>query len=172
MTLIFGTSYHVIGALLAKLVENLVAVGLQLNVDKSKILTSQAQPPQRLQTPSGLTISIIDQESSCKWLGCMLTTALGNPLPAMLTTGCNQHRKFSTQIGGYFVTFRLPLQRGWNTLTVSYRAGHRTIYKNVLMFYNAVFLRSVVGPPRNIDWTLPWHQILHQWNGRIQTFMG
>ena len=29
-----------------------------------------------------------------------------------------------------------------------------------------------MGPPRNIDWTLPWHEILHQWNGRIQRFMG
>ena len=44
--LIFGTSYHVIGVLLDKFVENLAAVGLQLNVDKTKILTSQAQPPQ------------------------------------------------------------------------------------------------------------------------------
>ena len=43
--LIFGTSYNVIGALLDKFVENLAAVGLQLNVDKTKILTSQAQPP-------------------------------------------------------------------------------------------------------------------------------
>ena len=74
--LIFGTSYHVIGTLLDKLVENLAAVGLQLKVDKTKILTSQAQPPQSLQTPNGLTITIIDQESSHKWLGCMLTTTL------------------------------------------------------------------------------------------------
>ena len=44
--LIFGTSYHVIGVLFDKFVENLAAVGLQLNVDKTKILTSQAQPPQ------------------------------------------------------------------------------------------------------------------------------
>ena len=28
--------------------------------------------------------------------------------------------------------------------------------------------RSVVGPPRNVDWTQPWHEILHHWNGRIQ----
>ena len=100
----------------------------------------------------------------------------------MLTTGCNQHRKFSTQIGGYSVTLRLPLQRGWNILTVSYRqllvtqqAGHRSIYKNDLHRFDVLqrrFLRSVVGPPRNIDWTLPWHEILHQWNGRIQRFMG
>ena len=34
--LIFGTDYHVIGALLDKLVENLAAVGLQLNTQKTK----------------------------------------------------------------------------------------------------------------------------------------
>ena len=63
--LIFGTSYQVVGTLLDKLVENLAAVGLQLNAGK-KNLTSQAQPPARLQTPNGLTISIVDQESSRK----------------------------------------------------------------------------------------------------------
>ena len=34
------------------------------------------------------------------------------------------------------------------------------------------FVRSVVGPPRNKHWKLPWHEMLHQWNGRIQKFMG
>ena len=56
-----------------------------------------------------------------------------------------------------------------------YAAGHRSIYKNDLHRFDVLqrrFLRSVVGPPRNIDWTLPWHEILHQWNGRIQRFMG
>ena len=75
--LIFGTSYQVVGTLLDKLVENLAAVGLQLNAEKTKNLTSQAQPPASLQTPNGLTISIVDQESGHKWLGCMLTTTLG-----------------------------------------------------------------------------------------------
>ena len=74
--LIFGTSYPVLGTLLGELVENLAAVGFQLNAEKTKILTSQTQPPARLQTPNGLTISIVDQESSHKWLGCMLTTTL------------------------------------------------------------------------------------------------
>ena len=56
-----------------------------------------------------------------------------------------------------------------------YAAGHRSIYKNDLHRFDVLqrrFLRSVVGPPRNIDWTLPWHEILHQWNDRIQRFMG
>ena len=58
-----------------------------------------------------------------------------------------------------------------------YAAGHGNIYKNYLNLHRfdvlqRRFLRSVVGPPRNIDWTRPWHEILHQWNGRIQKFMG
>ena len=62
--LIPGTSYHVIGTLLDQIVENLAAVGLHLNME----------PPPGLQTPNGLTISIIDQGSNHKWRGCMLTT--------------------------------------------------------------------------------------------------
>ena len=51
--LIFGTDYHVIGVLLNKLVENLAAVGLQLNAQKTKVLTTRAPPPSQLQTPNG-----------------------------------------------------------------------------------------------------------------------
>ena len=56
-----------------------------------------------------------------------------------------------------------------------YAAGHRSIYKQDLHRFDVLqrrLLRSVVGPPRNVDWTQPWHEILHQWNGRIQSFMG
>ena len=31
-------------------------------------------------------------------------------------------------------------------------------------------LRSVVGPPRNMDWTLPWHEVLQIWNERVRVF--
>ena len=99
----------------------------------------------------------------------------------MLTTDCNQHQEFSTQIGGYFATVGLPFQGGWNTLTVSYHRLLVTqqeieIFTNriyiVLMFLQRRFLRSMVGPPCNVDWTQPWHEILHYWNGRTQSFMG
>ena len=73
--LILGTDDHVVGVALNKFVENLAAVGLQLNPQKTKVLTTQAQPPSQLQTPNGLTISVLDRESSHKWLGCMLTTS-------------------------------------------------------------------------------------------------
>ena len=45
--LIFGADYHVIGVLLEKFVENRAAVGLELNVQKTKVLTTQAPPPSR-----------------------------------------------------------------------------------------------------------------------------
>ena len=73
--LIFRTNYDVIGVLLGELVENLAAMGLQLNEVKTKVLTTQARPPSQLQTANGLTISILDRESSRNWLGCMLTTS-------------------------------------------------------------------------------------------------
>ena len=75
----------------------------------------------------------------------------------------------------------LLLQRGWNTLTVSYRRllvtqqDMEVFTKTILHRFDVLqrrFLRSVVEPSRNIDWTVPWHEILHQWNGRIQSFMG
>ena len=31
-------------------------------------------------------------------------------------------------------------------------------------------LRNVVGPPAGMDWASPWHEILHDWNGRVNEF--
>ena len=31
-------------------------------------------------------------------------------------------------------------------------------------------LRSVVGPPAGMEWARPWHEILHDWNGRVNEF--
>ena len=31
--------------------------------------------------------------------------------------------------------------------------------------------RSIVGPPPGTDWTLEWHEILHQWNVRVNLFV-
>ena len=45
--------------------------------------------------------------------------------------------------------------------------GHRAIFQADIRQYNVAFrkfLRRIVGPPAGIDWNMPWHQILHQWN--------
>ena len=52
-------------------------------------------------------------------------------------------------------------------------AGHRTMYKTDLRSFDVLsrkLLRSVVGPPAAMDWTRPWHEILHDWNGRVNEF--
>ena len=28
-------------------------------------------------------------------------------------------------------------------------------------------LRTIVGPPGGLDWSAPWHEILHEWNARV-----
>ena len=154
--LIFGTSYQLVGTLLDKLVENLAAVGLQLNAEKkTKNVTSQAQPPARLQTPNGLTISIVDQESSHKWLGCMLTTTLEKS-----TTWDVDHRLQSAL--GIFNANRWILRDSRITISkkleyfdcvispvACYAAGHRSMYKQDLHHFDVLqrrLLRSVVGP--------------------------
>ena len=49
--------------------------------------------------------------------------------------------------------------------------GHRTVYQKDLHQLEVAcrkFPRAVVGPPSNIDWSCPWHEILHDWNGKVQ----
>ena len=60
--LIFATTYIGAGLLLDELVTCLSQVGLILNTDKTKVMTTtEAQPPSFLSTPAGLKIEILDQ---------------------------------------------------------------------------------------------------------------
>ena len=56
-------------------------------------------------------------------------------------------------------------------ITKSDSSGHRTIYKDHLLKLDVSFRklgRSIVAPPSDTDWSLEWHDILHQWNIRVQ----
>ena len=47
--------------------------------------------------------------------------------------------------------------------------GHRTVHQNDLHQLDVAcrkFLRAVVRPLSNIDWSRPWHEILPEWNGK------
>ena len=61
--LIFATTYIDAGLLLDELVMCLSHVGLILNTDETKVMTTEAQPPSFLSTPAGLNIEILDQKS-------------------------------------------------------------------------------------------------------------
>ena len=70
--LLFCTTLDKTCLLLEELVASLAQVGLTLNLKKTKILTTQAQPPPQLQTHGGLTVDVLDRVSTHKWLGCLL----------------------------------------------------------------------------------------------------
>ena len=47
------------------------------------------------------------------------------------------------------------------------------MYKTDLIKFDVLFrklLRSAVGPPAGMDWTRPWHETQHDWNGRVNEF--
>ena len=58
--LMFATTYVDAGLLLDELVVSLSQVGFVLNTDKTKVMTTEAQPPSFLSTPAGLKIDILD----------------------------------------------------------------------------------------------------------------
>ena len=52
-----------------------------------------------------------------------------------------------------------------------FAARHRAVYQADLAHMNVEFrrlLRSVVGPPTDISWDQPWHEILHLWNAKVR----
>ena len=53
----------------------LAEVGLQLNVRKTKVLTTQSQSPSEVLLQNGQAIEVLDRGSTHKWLGCMLCSA-------------------------------------------------------------------------------------------------
>ena len=52
-----------------------------------------------------------------------------------------------------------------------FAAGHRKVYahdSHKLDVAMRRMLRSTVGAPSGMDWTRPWHAMLHDWNTRVQ----
>ena len=120
-------------------------VGLALKASKTKILTTQAQPGKTVTTQNGLEMEILDATKAHKWLGCLLST---------LNAG-NREADFD---------FRLQ------ATSKAFYANRWKLYKSELRKLDVhcrKFLRQVVGPPGSIDWTQPWHFIVHLWNQRV-----
>eukprot|EP00439_Symbiodinium_sp_Y106_P084981 s314_g27.t1 len=57
------------------------------------------------------------------------------------------------------------------TPVACFASGYRTVRSQDLQAMNVEFrtlLRSIVGPPQNIVWEAPWHEVLHEWNERAR----
>ena len=70
--LVFATSSQQAAYLFDELVVALADVGLILNQDKTKLITTQT-PPTTITTPGGLSVAVVDRDGCHKWLGCILS---------------------------------------------------------------------------------------------------
>ena len=68
-----GGSAQAVGSMLHALVACLEQAGLKLNASKTKVLTTQTQPPSTLTTPAGLELEVLERTKSHKWFGCLLS---------------------------------------------------------------------------------------------------
>ena len=62
--------------------------------------------------------------------------------------------------------------RYFDTVVSPVALFHRTVHQKDLHQLDAAcrkFLRAVVGPPSNLAWSRPWHEILHDWKGTMQS---
>ena len=174
--LLFAGSAEQLGYMLDKLVTSLEKVGLKLNAAKTKALTTQAQPPKTLKTRAGLEIAVLDQSSSHKWLGCMLSTENAgrrqDDIDHRLQSAARAFHVHKWILCDKMVSMasRLKFFDAMITSVVCFAAGHRKIYTTDLRKLDVhcrKLLRRVVGPPADIDWNQPWHTILHAWHRRI-----
>lgn len=132
------------------LIAALGEVGLILNVEKTVVMTTEAQPPQHLILSSGHRIQILPRSTSHRWLGCMLSAGESQ----------QQHEDITHHLAAASKSFY-----------ANFAAGHRTLHKCDLQRLDVEYkrlLRAVVGPPGSISWDGPWHEILHLWNNKVR----
>ena len=136
--LLFAGSAEQLGYMLDKLVTSLGKVSLKLNAAKTKVLTTQAQPPKTLTTRAGLEIGVLDQSSSHKWLGCMLSTANAgkrqDDIDHRLQSAARAFHVHKWILCEKIVSMasRLKFFDAMITSVVCFAAGHRKIYTNDL----------------------------------------
>ena len=174
--LLFATSSDEAARMLDALVACLKEVGLEVNASKTKILTTQARPGKTLTTQNGLEMEILDATKAHKWLGCLLSTSNAGNREADLdfrlqaTSKAFYANKWILCDKNVSLNSRIKFFDSVVTSVVRFGAGQRKLYKSEfrkLDVHCRKLLRQVVGPPGSIDWTQPWHSILHQWNQRV-----
>ena len=177
--LLFANSGPEVAKILDKFVKAVGKVGLRLNIDKTVILTNEAQPPNTLVTREGLILKVLDRNQGQKWLGCILT-ACGSKMQDMdLASHMEQGTKamhanrWILQDKTTSIYTRLKYFNACVSTVVCFGGGHRTLYKKQLCALDVLFrklCRSFVTPPSHTDWSLEWHEILHHWNDRARVF--
>ena len=177
--LLFANSGPEVAQIWDKFVKAVGKVGLRLNVDKTVILTNEAQPPSTLVTKDGLILKVLERNQGQKWLGCILTASGSMMQHLDLSYHMEQGTKsmhanrWILQDNTTSIYTRLKYFNACVSAVVCFGGGHRTMYKKQLHTLDVLFrklCRSIVTPPSDTDWSLEWHEILHPWNDRARTF--
>ena len=166
----FARSQQEAAILLTSLVDELAAVGLMLNADKTVALTTEAQPPDKLLLPSGVCIKRVN---SHKWLGCILSTDVvkqDQEYHLQAATRAFFASRWILTAKHVSVELRLNYFHAVITPIAMFGSAHRVTYAIDRKKLDAAcrkLLRQVVGPPGGADWTSAWHETLHIWHERV-----
>ena len=178
--LIFSDTAEGVALLLDALITTLDKTGLKLNASKTVILTTEAQPPDHITTPAGHTIVVKDSFGTHKWLGCMLSALGSGNVDADITYHLQaaarafHSNKWIFLDKNISINSKLKFFEATVTPIACFAAGHRSIRQRDLHILDVEFrrlVRSVVGPPFGVCWSSPWHEILHEWNARVQQIL-
>lgn len=55
------------------------------------------------------------------------------------------------------------------TAVAVFGSGHHTIHPTSWTFACRKVLGAVIGPPSNVDRSRPWHEMFHDWNGKVES---
>ena len=180
--LLFCRSAQETRATVDSVVWHLANVGLILNAEKAVILTTEAQPPPHIQLADGQFVAVLPRHMPHKWLGCMFSAVGG---ATSTNNDLNHHLGAASRAlfaNGWILRdrnvslcSRLKYFQAIITPVACFAARHRAVYQADLAHMNVEFrrlLRSVVGPPADISWDQPWHEILHLWNAKVRQVCG
>ena len=145
-----------------------------LNTSKTVMMT-QAQPPPRVWLDASTCIDVICNTSSHRWLGCQLT------MRGQLDADVDFHLQAASRafwskkwiLCDKKVPLRLRIELFDAVVTpvACFAAGHRKIYQRHLVKFDVEWrrlLRTMFGPPPEMDWNLPWHEIPHAWKQKVR----
>ena len=172
--LIFANTKEEVQNLMDSLVRHLAAAGLMLNTSKTVALTTEAQPASFIQVGDSHMIKVLGNTESHKWLGCMLCACPGQDPDVeyhlQQAAKAFQKHRWMLQCRECSIKHRLRYFEAIVSSTACFAAQHRPLYRKHLQKYDVQFrklIRRIVGPPPGTNWSAQWHDILHEWNLRV-----
>ena len=144
---------------------------------RQKSWRRRANTQQELLSPGGIVVEILERDRAHKWLGCMISTRTdgnhGLDLEHHLQAASRAFYANKSILSDKSVSIAQGLAYYFDALVTPvacFASGHRKINTQDLRKLDVKFrklVRAIVGRPGGLDWSAPWHHILHEWNARV-----